>query len=198
MFRLIKKPLAEIVYVHKLEQYDVVAEIYNGNEPELTDAGVATITSPIIGQYDNATRDEQLRDIYKDINENGFPMYAIETVTLLKAYPEFNVNFKVYKNTLLTKAIFESTPKIAELVIQSQTINIDTLQNALEFINEYKILNKTQQKIKQLIINKIDSLTQYMPSAPPMPVEEDNILPSAPPMSSRWSIALMAPIGFTN
>ena len=162
------KPLAENVYVHNLEQYDAVAEIYNGNEPELTDAGVATITSPIIGQYDNATRDEQLRDIYKDIKENGFPMYAIETAALLKTYPEFNVNFKVYKNTLLTNAIIGSTPKIAELVIQSQTINIDTLQNALEFINEYKILNKTQQKIKQLIINKIETLTQYKHSAPPM------------------------------
>jgi hypothetical protein len=179
-----KKPLAEIVYVHNLEQYAAVAEIYNGNEPELTDVGVATITSPIIGQYDNATRDEQLRDIYKDIKENGFPMYAIETTTLLKTYPEFNVNFIVYKNTLLTNAIFASTPKIAELVIQSQTINIDTLQNALEFINEYKILNKTQQKIKRQIINKIDSLTQYKPSAPPMP--------------SMWSIGPMAPIGFAN
>ena len=185
MFRLMTKPLAENVYVHNLEQYDAVAEIYNGNEPELTDAGVDTITSPIIGQYDNATRDEQLRDIYKDIKENGFPMYARETTALLKTYPEFNVNFKFNKNTLLTNAIIGSTPKIAELVIQSQTININTLQNALEFINEYKILNKTQQKIKQLIINKIDSLTQYKPSAPPMPVEEDNNLPSAPPMSSR-------------
>ncbi len=193
-----KKPLAEIVYVHNLEQYAAVAEIYNGNEPELTDVGVATITSPIIGQYDNATRDEQIRDIYKDIKENGFPMYAIETTTLLKTYPEFNVNFIVYKNTLLTNAIFASTPKIAELVIQSQTINIDTLQNALEFINEYKILNKTQQKIKRQIINKIDSLTQYKPSAPPMPVEEDIDLPSAPPMPSMWSIGPMAPIGFAN
>jgi hypothetical protein len=37
-----------------------------------------------------------------------------------------------------------------------------------------------------------------MPSAPPMPVEEDNDLPSAPPMHSMWSIGPMAQIGFAN
>jgi hypothetical protein len=129
------------------------------------------------GKYDNPTREEELSDLYEDINKNGFPMYTNQIQALLKKYPEFDVNMKPdfynTKRTMLNKSIYQSTPGLAQTIINNPTISEETLEEELQYINSLPKLNKSQTKIKQMIEDKLRNMRENNPSVP---------VPSAPPL----------------
>jgi hypothetical protein len=162
-------PQAELLIV----SVDAISEKYNGYD----DYPHADVEYIQYGKFDNPTREEELSDLYEDINKNGFPMYANQTQTLLKKYPEFDVNMKpdfyTTKRTMLNKSIYQSTPGLAQTIINNPTISEETLEEELQYINSLPKLNKSQTKIKQMIEDKLRNMRE---NKPPEPV------PSAPPL----------------
>lgn len=188
-----KMPRAEMTSVSG----DIVAQPYNGYDTYPN----ADVEYTQYGKYDNATREEELNDLYEDINKNGFPIHTEEKRALLKRYPEFDVNIKpkgLYgnKNTMLYQAIYQSNPGLSHDIINHPTISEQTLEEELQYINSIPKLNKSQYKIKQMIEEKLQSMRDNKPSAPPLqedfepsapPLQED-FEPSAPPIMTSYQI----------
>jgi hypothetical protein len=159
-----------------------LAEPYNDEPNNLPNADVEYVQ---YGKIDNATREEELNDLYKDINQNGFPPYAEQKHILLKRYPEFNVNIKPSRkygsgNSMLHDSIYQSSPGLAHAIINHPTISEETLEEELQYINSISKLNKSQSKIKQMIEKKLQDIRDYKPTAPPL----ENFEPSAPPLEN--------------
>jgi hypothetical protein len=173
-----------------------LAEPYNNEPNNLPNADVEYVQ---YGKIDNATREEELNDLYKDINQNGFPPYAEQKHILLKRYPEFNVNIKPSRkygssNSMLHDSIYQSSPGLAHAIINHPTISEETLEEELQYINSISKLNKSQSKIKQMIEKKLQDIRDYKPTAPPLENFEpsapplENFEPSAPPLMTSYQI----------
>ena len=170
----------------------------------------AAVASPVVyGKYDNPSREQELSDIYDDIRKYGFPNRAEQIYTILKRFPELDININRGKkegfmcgsetNTLLNSALCNSYTGVARALINNPTISKSTLEaglNYLKFIERSITLNKNQLKIKELIENKLQSMEKFQPSAPPLqedfapsapPLQED-FTPSAPPLMTSYQI----------
>lgn len=182
-----KLPRAELANVPA----DAIAHPYSGYD----DYPRAEVEYTQYGKEDNASREEQLNDLYEDINNRGFPLFAEQKYALLKQYPDFNVNFKPRRwdrdnPTMLNQAIFQSTVGVAQAIINHPTISEQTLEEELQYINNMPKLNKSQIKIKKMIEDKLKNMRDNSPSAPPLevhfaqsaPTLEDPPIPSAPPL----------------
>lgn len=172
---------------------DANAEPYDDEQNEFPKADAEYVG---YGEYDNPTREQALRELYEDIYQKGFPDPAEQKHALLKQYPEFDINIKAptirgYKDpsTMLHEAFLQSAPVLARSILNHPNISEETLENELEFINNYikkwQKLPKTQTTIKQLIEEKLQFMRDNKPSAPPL---EENFEPSAPPMPSSYQI----------
>ena len=175
-----------------------IAHLVNNVDEELvcTDAQLVqdNLTYVAYAEYDLSTNEQQLNDIYNDIKNGIFPLYAHETTTILKKYANFNVNIKsaISGQTLLHVAIYKSTTNIAKSLVYHPLMKRSTLKECLAYINNPNNnlkLNKSQQIIKHyienaLLTNNHENIESYEPSAPP--IHDESYEPSAPPMDGEF------------
>lgn len=142
----------------------VIAYPLNGDIDEDLVQADAQINNDFLAKasYDLASDDQQLKEIYADIKNDVFPLYANDTLVLLKKYPNLDVNVKAtFSNyTLLHKAVCQSTPRVAKALIHHPTMKISTLESCLNFINDKISINKTQKQIKQYIEDALSKKLQ--------------------------------------
>lgn len=143
-----------------------VAYPLDDNDESLVQAE-ATLADGVIAtaHYDTSTEEQQLNDIYNDIKNNKFPLLANDTLALLKKYPQFDVNLKstISNHTMLHKAIYLSTPRVAKALIDHPLMTKNTLEDCLAYLNNYIKINKTQLKIKEYIENALGLKSSQMP-----------------------------------
>ena len=159
------------------------AEPYDNLE-EVIDAGTASPVHILSLELDRTTREQKLSYIYDEIREKGYSslLYAEDTYNLLKQYPEFDVTVSClippYYKTMLDRAIFNSSPKLAKTLINFPTMTIQSLEHSLEYLNILSKPNKSQLSIKTMIQQKLEEKYKSIPSAPPL----EEVEPSAPPL----------------
>ena len=152
-----------------------LAEPYNNSE-EVVDAGIASPVHFVRLELDRTSREQKLSYIYDEIREKGFSalLYAKDTYNLLKEYPEFDVTVSClinpYYKTMLDSAIFGSTPKLAQTIINFPTMTIQSLEHSLEYLNRYLKPNKSQLAIKKMIQQKLEEKYNLIPSTPPLEI----------------------------
>lgn len=135
---------------------------------------------------DKATHEEKLADIYDDIKKNGFDyfLYAEEIDKILNEFPEFDVTISSnIGETLLDRSIYKSTSGIANKLINSPNMTIESLTHSLDYFNKINNPNTRQKSIKTMIESKLKEKLNDLPSAPPL--QEENFEPSAPPLQEE-------------
>ena len=71
---------------------------------------------------------------------------------------------------MLDSAIFGSTPKLAQTIINFPTMTIQSLEHSLEYLNTFSRPNKSQLAIKKMIQQKLEEKYNLIPSAPPLEI----------------------------
>ena len=171
----------------KLETSVAVAKICT-HLNKYPDAGFAEYIPP---KAEIVKKPMETQFYYIYVKENGFPKTTPETNRLLDIYHEFDVTMMYEMKTMLDIAIFRSQFKLAERLIKHKNMKLDSLVRSLDYLNSLEDvrqkLTKTQEKIKQVLIDEIYDVSfgTLIPSAPPL--EEDITIPSAPPLEEQLS-----------